>query len=71
MSEPAFGDVARERTARVARLLHNPLLDQFVTALSDLSHPNLKLKDWLSEISMRLQRRDNAGAQEAFREMYK
>ncbi|GAQ84757.1 putative phosphatidylinositol kinase, partial [Klebsormidium nitens] len=71
VSQPAFGDVARERTSRVARLLHNPLLDQFVTALSDLSHPNLKLKDWLSEISMRLQRRDNQGAQEAFREMYR
>lgn len=70
MSRPDFGEEATKRTAGAARLLHNPLLDQFVTALSDLSHPNLKLKDWLGEISMRLQRKDNAGAQEAFSEMY-
>lgn len=60
LSEQAQGEV-KELNA----LLSNPLLDSFIDALSNLTHPEHRFKDWVDQIRILQSKRDAESIKES------
>lgn len=50
--------------------LSNPLMDQFIAALSKLTHPEHRFKDWTDEMKAAATAKDKARLRELFQEVY-